>query len=1100
MISDALVAFARAVREDRRANASLPGDGSGLELLIAPRFHALLDGILAARLPAAPRLLPEYTRAGIGRPDLAFARPGSPARAFIELKAPGKTLAPGRWRGHDADQFRRFCELPLWALCNYHAFHVFRRNVPDTQVMVLPAAALDPATADAAAERLIRRHDPAPFLAALDVLAMASPVPPRDAREMAASLAHTARLVREIVADVCREGRTPALKAVQAEFRDTLFAHPKAGGYDDADEIALFANAFAQTLSFGLLLAREAGAADLDDRAWHSLRRDVFPLLSATLRALTQYEILEALGAAYDVIRDTIGSVDPALLTPRDGRDPILYFYEDFLAVFDPEARRKHGVYFTPIPVVRAMVSATDRALREQLGTEGLSDRTVTLLDPACGTGTFLLASAAHAIAHVRATWGEGAAAAEMDHLAGRLTGFELLVGPYTVAHYRLLREVASVTGRAPAARLPIYLADTLTAPIGAVGLTPHLGFMGGPIVAEREAADRLKRATPVLAIIGNPPYRRLETGEELSITSGWDNGFWEDLKAPVRNAGWGNELNTFPELSVAFWRWCLWKMFECEAAPGRGVVCLITNRTFLAGRPYAGLRRMLRRRFDRIEVLDLRGDLRGARPAGIARDEGVFAIQTGVCILTAVATGAPRAPGTRAQVRYADAWRQGAFTEAAKLEWVEAAQQDPSRVGFVEIVGNELDDFVPKGFAGLDWPALPECFAFMKSGVKTARDELVYSHSPDVLRSRVEEFLAAEPRQAWRQFFPSGGAASKTHLAIDPFSGGGGAADSALRTAFDRARAAAFDARRLERRVYRPLDVQFIYGDPPFVSRHAPALRAVWGEANLCLYAMPAGTGAGPAAWVHGLVPDYHAFRGSYGGYAFPLHDRRHGGSNLSPALLAGLAAAMGTAVAPQDVFDAMAALLSAASYTSRFAWDLEECFPHLPFPADPADFVAAARVGAEIRALQTFARAPGAAFRTTRLAGRASGVVLRLPAANAFRPQGDGTGEVALQEDGSLRLVGVPEAAWNFSVSGYRPLPNWLTAREGESLADVQRGACDIAWRITELLHWFTQADVVLARAIARPLTRAALGLPPPASQAGVLNGNEGDADAAT
>ncbi|WP_439577471.1 hypothetical protein [Elioraea sp.] len=183
---------------------------------------------------------------------------------------------------------------------------------------------------------------------------------------------------------------------------------------------------------------------------------------------------------------------------------------------------------------------------------------------------------------------------------------------------------------------------------------------MSAPIVEERRAADAVKREAPILAIFGNPPYRRLAEGEEARITAGWANGFWDDLKQPVREAGWGGELNTFPDLYIAFWRWCLWKLFESEGAPKRGVVCLITNRTFLAGHPYAGLRRMLRERFDRIEVIDLRGDLRGERPAGIEEDENVFAIQAGVCITVAVADGT-KAAGTEAQVFYADTWRQRA-------------------------------------------------------------------------------------------------------------------------------------------------------------------------------------------------------------------------------------------------------------------------------------------------------------------------------------------------------------------------------------------------------------------------------------------------------
>jgi hypothetical protein len=234
---------------------------------------------------------------------------------------------------------------------------------------------------------------------------------------------------------------------------------------------------------------------------------------------------------------------------------------------------------------------------------------------------------------------------------------------------------------------------------------------------------------------------------------------------------------------------------------------------------------------------------------------------------------------------------------------------------------------------------------------------------------------------------------------------------------------------------------------------------------------------------WAQGLLPDYHTFRGSYGGYAFPLWDRRHGAdaTNVNPALLGGLTSAYGQPVTAQQVFDAITALLSATSYTRRFAWDLEEAFPHIPFPVHVAIFAEAVRIGAEIRALETFARPPTGEFRSARLAGRATGVTLAVPpVARSYLATGRGSGTVALQEDQSSQLVGLPERVWQFAVSGYRVLPRWLASRNGEALdADLHRALLDVAWRIEELLHWFDAADQVLARAVEASLSRADLGL---------------------
>ena len=200
------------------------------------------------------------------------------------------------------------------------------------------------------------------------------------------------------------------------------------------------------------------------------------------------------------------------------------------------------------------------------------------------------------------------------------------------------------------------------------------------------------------------------------------------------------------------------------------------------------------------------------------------------------------------------------------------------------------------------------------------------------------------------------------------------------------------------------------------------------------------------------------------------------------SPALLTGLTSVHGRLVSAKEVFDAIVALLSAPSYTRRFAWDLEETFAHIPFPAQADVFAEAVRVGSEIRLLETFARQPVEEFHQARMAGHATGVTLAVPpVGRAFLADGRGSGAVALQEDQSLRLVGVPEPVWHFAVSGYRVLPHWLAARNGEALnREFNHALLDVAWRIAELLHWFDSADQVLSRAVDAPLSIADLGLP--------------------
>ena len=602
-VTDALKRYAAEVRRLRRL------DPKATEPALAPAFRELLDD-LAGRLPvpAGVQASPEYHQPGVGRPDLALMRTGAPPRAFVELKAPDLPADPTKWKGRNKRQYERLRELACWSACNFHEFRLYHRREATGRSTVVPEACLDPATPDERADRLIDEADAAPFVDCAQRLLNAAAVAPtaRDAEHLAELTAHSARLVRGVVRERLQDLDTSGveddpLQQVREEFRNVLYAHPEAGGYDARDFDSLFSAAFAQTLAFGLLLVREATGEEVSPDAWRHMP-DEHPLMRTALRVLSMEEVVDAIGIGFAVMRDTVNSFAPEILAQEPGgRDPILYFYEDFLSTFDPEARERFGVYYTPVEVVRYMTGALDRALQDDLGTQGLADPEVTVLDPAVGTGTFLLGIAERVRSQTQAA-GPGMAGLALLDLAGRMYGFELLVGPYAVAHYRLhhgLKDPEPGAGQdeagpdeadaepAPDApdfpRLGVYLTDTLAEP-GADAPAGRLGFVADGIAAERQEANRIKNDQEILAIIGNPPYRRLETGENRTLVGRWMDELWDDLKRPVRDAGHGNQLNTFPELSVAFWRWSIWKLFEAENAPRRGVVCFISNRKFLTG------------------------------------------------------------------------------------------------------------------------------------------------------------------------------------------------------------------------------------------------------------------------------------------------------------------------------------------------------------------------------------------------------------------------------------------------------------------------------------------------------------------------------------
>ena len=1035
-----LLRYAQRIRDLRRAHAAVQ------EPALAPAFQELLESVLG-EMPIGARLtvVPEFVNPGIGRPDIALVRAGAPARAFVELKAPDKPANPARWRvPHDRRQAIRLQELQCWGTSNFIDIFLFERADEQAMARILPEHAIDPACDDAHATRLIRAHDPAPLLALVERLAAGAGQEPvaRDAEHLAQLLAHSSRLVRGIVQDRLAELRAANAVAdplldVHAEFQTVLYAHPEAGGYPAKDFDVLFSSAFAQTLAFGLLLVREGSGRPVDATSYQHMPAE-HPLMRTALRVLTQAEILDVVGIGFTSLLDTVNSFAPEILAIQPGHpDPILYFYEDFLSVFDPAARERHGVYFTPVEVVRFMTGALDRAARANLGLNGLRDPNLTILDPGTGTGTFLLGVAERVREEATAAGGQGRADLELRDLAGRMFGLELLVGPYAVAHYRLhhtLRDPAAPGRRPVLPRLGVYLADTLAEP-GAAAPLGRLGFVSAGITEERRAADRIRAEQPILAIIGNPPYRRLEQGEDRTLVGQWMNALWDDLKHPVREAGHGNQLNTFPELSVAFWRWAMWKIFEAEGAPQRGVIAFISNRKFLTGWPYAGLRQMMRDHFDRIEIIDLRGDLRRGPRAGIDRDVGVFDVQVGTAITIAVADGS-RADQP-AEVHYLDSWDEGHFSRQSKLQWLEGGAAAGMLPNTIPVARESLEDFRPRPFANGQWPSLPECFSYLKSGMKSGNDRVFVNTQRVELAHRVDEFL--QQREL-------------------------GVHDPAL----------------VQRLSYRPFDQRWFYNDLRLLNRPGPELQRVWGAQNIGLYALPGGTRVGPAVWCHGLLPDYHSFRGSYGGYAFPLHDRRPASAdtNVSAALLDGLTAAYGIAITPEEVFDAILCLLSARSYTLRFAEDLEDVFPHIPFPADHAVFSQAAQVGARIRAIQTFDPAQPLARITDPAFVRLATAPTPEAGLALSEPDGD---RLTLCDNGSGQLQGLPHALWAYEVSGYPVLRRWLEARVGHvvdlALFDAFRDLCA---RIIEHIDFAAQADTILGNALTATLNRDALGLP--------------------
>jgi len=956
-----------------------------------------------------------------GRPDVGVYVNGTLV-GLVELKEPEKSIAPSSFRGHDRTQWKRFRNLPNLIYTNGRDWTLYRKG----EIAHRASLAADPleAGAEAVEERAVRELE-----VLLNDFLNWSPIVPSRPRELAELLADLTRIVRWRVSDAVAAPDS-GIRELWETWRNTLFP--------EANE-KRFADAYAQTLTFALLLARIEGAADLHDprRAADALR-DHHGLLGSVLEVLAYpgSQAYEEVRVEYELIARVLEALDPAALRQggTHGHDPWLYFYEDFLAAYDPRMRRDYGVYYTPVEVVGAMTRLTHDALRRMGKTAGLADEGVLVLDPAAGTGTFPLATFDLALEEARSRFGEGIVPAKAAELAQRLFAFEILIGPYAVAHLRLQRAYleAGSEGKPLA-----YLTDTLEAP----ELRPlaHLGVLEKPLVKEHEAAMAVKRDAPVLVVIGNPPYDRHSADDPKG---GWVRfGFGasteqarrqareklfgvyaerrplDDFIEPVQEAGAGIHLKSIYNLYVYFWRWALWKVFESPGAPGPGVVSFITGSSYLRGPGFAGMRKFMREVFDDLWILDLGGDNRA--PSWARDDENVFKIETPVAIAVGVRY-AKKKTCDLARVHYARlrGSREVKLEALANLvtlgdlEWEDAPEAPDAP--FIPGASGDYRTFVP----------LKDLFPWQHSGVQFTRTWPI-APNPEVLKERWRRLLNAS-RDVRRVLFYEGRDRTIDYRVTDLFSGNSLTPIIDLPAGSPNEKPIRFGYRSLDRQ-WALLDPRVCtYPRPPLVSNHGP--RQLYFTTM-----MSKPLGAGPAIMVTALLPDLHHFRGSYGGKdVLPLYRDSAGEvPNLAPEALARLKNELGFDVFPEDLAAYVYGLLSNPAYTVTYHEELEaEPGPRVPMTKDPGLFEWAAELGRELLWLHTYGERYGD--------GRSWPPPFRAKVKQPIPHNEEGYPEDFSYdpETQALRvgegvIAPVSEAVWSYEISGLNPLRRWLGYR---------------------------------------------------------------------
>lgn len=797
-----------------------------------------------------------------------------------------------------------------------------------------------------------------------------------------------------------------------------------------------FVDSYVQIAAFGALLWHLESGQDISLAHQVSLKHGVHPLLSQCLAILwSPQSQVATLTPLLEELCRTVNLIPPALFTKaarQKGRrtyvpDPIVHAYEPFFRRYDQASREANGVYYTPVEIVQQIVSGVGELLRTTLDRpDGILDESARFLDPATGTGTFLL-GLANEIAHEANQAGLPTDQVVHEVLTTRTSAFELFPGPYTIAHQRLEALLTSL-GTPPTERLPIYLADTLAAPESDQLPMSGFGPAGDEILAERQRADWIKTGDEILVVLGNPPYERVRT-----TAGGWDV-FAAALMQQILNATPVDkraDLKSATDLFVAFWAWALWALRSpqerqssaqapvIDTRENHGIVAYITNRTWIIGPSLVGLRRLVRRGVREVWVYDLGGDARGGSGARsyAGGDANVFGIQTGVAIVWLVFdrgfTGEPT-------VRY----RRRFGKKADKL----AALADPFDAdAFEEIDGTDL--FVPVRWPRVlaNAPTLSDLFRYEPfTGIQSARD--TSAHSPwAVDAADVYGESKAKPSAP----IVRTGALGRWYDLTEPQRRSAwSTADSTRRGRLVPDRSG-LDPRKVRKAMYRPLDTRHVYDDPAWIDWYREDLHAVYANGDVpTLVSLPRDFGAGPLAVHTDILADQHSFKGQAGGKGvFPLWlpgdeqpddglwvvaGRRCG---LSDSVIQWAHTVFAGSLDPaQDAYDYILAVLSAPAYAERYWPELEASEPRVPLTDDPSVAADAATLGQRVRhAWQRKSPTTGLKWE-----GQGHG---RLGTANL-----DGT---VLRFANGRTVTGIPVGAWSFTVSSYAVLPAWFAAR---------------------------------------------------------------------
>ncbi|HEV2221729.1 MAG TPA: type ISP restriction/modification enzyme [Candidatus Acidoferrales bacterium] len=866
-----------------------------------------------------------------------------------------------------------------------------------------------------------------------------------------------------------------------------------------------FRSSLVQTLFYGVfsawvLWSKRPSTTAKDKFNWHEAAWSLHvPAIKTLFEQLATPSKLQELGIE-EVLNWTQTALNRVVraefFSNFEEEHAVLYFYEPFLAAFDPDLRRRLGVWFTPPEIVKYIVARIDRVLRDELGlANGLADPAVLVLDPCCGTGAFLVEVLRRIEATLRENGGDSLTAQDVKSAAiERIFGFELLPAPFVVAHLQLglyLQSIGSPLSNKLHERVGVYLTNALT------GWNPPKGpkqkLIFPELEEERDAADLVKRDKKILVVLGNPPYfafAGVSPEEEQGLVEPYKEGLFED---------WNIRKYNLDELYIRFLRLGERRIADMSR---RGVVCYISNYSYLSDASFVVLRKRFSEEFNAAWIDCLNGDSRetGKLTPDCKPDPSVFSTsynREGIRLGTTVGLFVKSSdPSKSINVRYRDFW--GTEKRAQLLGSLQYDGEFNSQ--YQKLIPSPANWFslrpsaAKKGYD--DWPSVID-FADAEpiSGLQEMRRGALMAHDAQQLEDNLRTYFDKEID--WTTFAALQTGLSKKAGAFNPEK-----AREKLRSSHT------FDAKGIRRYALYPFDVRWCYYTPaiPLWNRPRPELLAQLPdrESFFVVRRFAERPKEGRPAAVTSALPDYHLLRPN--AVAVPMrlranaHSHAHspqtgivfdngtsGYANLSSTARAYLSSLTDSNPDSDEELSRLLwfhslATIYAPAYLAEHAQAIRGAWPRIPLP-DRLDLLQdSAQLGRTVAALLD-TETPALGVTTGKLRrelstlGRVVGpkgnfslavkvgwghlqkdkdIVMPGRGLTAERPWtddentaiADGAEELGLSADAIKALWGkktldiylsndvywsnIPKAAWNYAIGGYFVLKKWLSYRE--------------------------------------------------------------------